>query len=86
MEKKKIAERFEYAKTNLKNKLYNVSEFNIKRKIDSLLQQSEDLGILPNFAIISEFQGGKLNATKSAELLLEKLKDKTKNEPKLNKN
>lgn len=85
LEKKKLVERFEYAKTNLKNKLYTVSEFNIKTKIDSLLQQSDDLGILPNFAIISEFQGGKLNATKSAELLLVKLRDKTKNEPKLNK-
>ncbi|MBD0824264.1 hypothetical protein [Aestuariibaculum marinum] len=86
LEKKKIAERFEYAKTDLKNKLNTVTELNTKTKIDSLLQPSDDLQILPNFAIISEFQAGKLNATKSAELLLENLKNQTKNQPELKKN
>lgn len=86
LEKKKIAEQFEYSKVDLKNKLNSLKEFNAKTEIDSLLKPSDDLEILPNFALISEFQGGKLNATHSAELLLKKLKDKTKNEAELNKN
>ncbi|KAB1155923.1 hypothetical protein F7018_11480 [Tenacibaculum aiptasiae] len=79
--KKKIVKRFEYTKTDLRNKLNTVKKLNTKIKIDSLLKPSDDLEILPKFAIISEFQSGKLNATKSAELLLMNLYNKTKNEP-----
>ncbi|MCD8455183.1 hypothetical protein LNJ08_12360 [Tenacibaculum finnmarkense genomovar ulcerans] len=61
----------------MKSKLNSITEFNTKAQIDSLLKTSDDIEILPNFAIITEFQTGKLNATKSAELLLKKLKDKT---------
>ncbi|AUC82711.1 hypothetical protein [Lacinutrix sp. Bg11-31] len=86
LEKKKLVEQFEYAKTDLRNKLNTITEFNTKAEIDSLLKPSKDLEILPNFAIISEFQSGKLNSTKSAELLLKKLNDKTKSEKELNKN
>ena len=86
LEKKKIVGQFEYAKTDLRNKLNTITEFNTKAEVDSLLKPSKDLEILPNFAIISEFQSGKLNSTKSAELLLKKLNDKTKNEKELNKN
>ena len=84
LEKKKIAEQFEYAKADLKTKLNTITEFDTKMKIDSLLKPSNDIEIMPNFAIVSEFQSGKLNATESAELLLQKLNEKTKTE--LNKN
>ena len=84
--KKKIVTRFEYAKTDLKIKLNSITEFKTKSKIDSILKQSVNLEILPKFTIISEFQNGKLNATKSAELLLKKLEEKTKYETKLKKN
>ena len=77
IEKKNIVERFKFAKTDLKNKLNTITEFNTKTQIDSLLKMSDDIEILPSFAIITEFQTGKLNATKSAELLLKKLRDKT---------
>jgi len=86
LDKKKIIKRFEFEKTDLKNKLNTITEFNTKKKIDSFLRQSDDLEFLPKTAIISEFHSGKLNATKSSELLLNKLKNKTKNEEKLNKN
>lgn len=78
LEKKKIAERFEYVKADLKTKLNNITEFKTKPTIDSLLQPANDIEIMPNFAIISEFQNGKFNSTKSAELLLQKLKKKNK--------
>lgn len=77
LEKKKITKRFEYKKGDLKNKLNTITEFNTKMEIDSLLKPSNDTEIMPNFAIISEFQSGKFNATKSAALLLKKLNDKT---------
>ena len=76
IEKKNIVERFKFAKTDLKYKLNTITEFNTKTQIDSLLKMSDDIEILPSFAIITEFQTGKLNATKSAELLLKKLRDK----------
>ena len=78
LEKKKIAERFEYVQADLKAKLNNITEFKTKPTIDSLLQPANDIEIMPNFAIISEFQNGKFNSTKSAELLLRKLKKKNK--------
>ncbi|WP_299892330.1 hypothetical protein [uncultured Lacinutrix sp.] len=84
LEKKKIAKRYEHIKADLKTKLNTIAELNTKTKIDSLLKPSNDLEILPSFAIISEFQSGKLNATKGGELLLHKLNEKTKSEP--NKN
>ena len=84
LEKKKIAERFKYVKADLKTKLNSITEFNTKTKIDSLLKQSNDIEILTSFVMVSEFQSGKLNATESAEILLQKLNEKTKIE--LNKN
>ncbi len=86
IEKKSLVERFEYEKNDLKNKLNTLTEFNSKVKIDSFLKPSNDIEIMPKFAIESEFQSGKLNATKGAELLLKKLNDKTKRETELNKN
>ena len=77
-EKRNLVERFEYEKKDLKNKLNTLTEFKSKIKIDSFLKPSNDLSLLPKFAIESEFQSGKLNATKSAKLLLKKLNDKTK--------
>ena len=84
LEKNKITNRFEYTKDDLKNKLNTITEFNTKVEIDSLLKPLNDTEIMPNFAIISESQNGKFNATKSGELLLKKLNSKTKKE--LNKN
>jgi hypothetical protein len=84
LEKKKIADRFEYEKADLKTKLNSILEFNTKPTIDSLLKPLDDIEIMPNFAIISEFQSGKLNASESSELLLQKLNKKIKTE--LNKN
>jgi hypothetical protein len=84
LEKKKLTDRFEYEKADLKTKLNSITEFNTKRIIDSLLKPSNDIEIMPNFAIISEFQSGKLNASESSELLLQKLNEKIKTE--LNKN
>ncbi|WP_445737003.1 hypothetical protein [Mariniflexile sp.] len=84
LEKKKLTDRFEYEKANLKTKLNSITEFNTKQTIDSLLKPSNDIEIMPNFAIISEFQSGKLNASESSELLLQKLNEKIKTE--LNKN
>ena len=84
LEKKKIADRYEYEKIDLKTKLNSITEFNTKPTIDSLLKPSNDIEIMPNFAIISEFQSGKLNASESSELLLQKLNEKIKT--KLNKN
>ena len=76
-EKKKIVELFEYTRTDLKAKLNTIKEFKIGTKIDSFLKKSSNIEIMPNFAIVSEFQNGKLNATKSAELLLCELNKKT---------
>ncbi len=84
VEKKKITDRFESEMADLNAKLNSIKEFNAKSQIDSLLKSSNDVEIMPNYAIISNFQGGKLNASKSAELLLQELKEKIKIE--LNKN
>lgn len=84
LEKMKLTDRFEYEKANLKSKLNSITEYNTKQTIDSLLKPSNDIEIMPNFAIISEFQSGKLNASESSELLLQKLYEKIKTE--LNKN
>jgi len=81
--KKEVTERFEINKTDLKNKLNTITEFNTKMEIDSLLAPSKDTAVLPNFTIIPRFQDGKLNASKSGELLLLKLIDKTKDEKRL---
>ncbi len=84
--KKRISERFQTSSSDLKHKLNSITEFNTKMIIDSLLKPSNDLKILPNFAIISKLQSGKLNASKGAELLLQKLNNKTKNETELKNN
>jgi len=60
------------------SKLNTVSELNIKTEIDSMLKPSGDLDNLSKFAIISILQEGKLNASKSAGLLLNELNKKGK--------
>jgi len=78
LENKKLIKRFEDVKADLKNKLNTVSELNIKTEIDSMLKPSGDLDNLSKFAIISILQEGKLNASKSAGLLLNELNKKGK--------
>ena len=80
LRKKEISDRFEFEKVDLKTKLNSITEFNTMSKIDSLLKSSNDIKVMPNFAMVSEFQSGKLNASESAELLLLKLKEKTRSE------
>lgn len=81
--KKQTYERFKQIQSDLKHTLNSITEFNTKIEIDSLIKSSDDLKILPNFAIITELQSAKLDANKGAELLLRKLNDKTKNEKEL---
>lgn len=78
LDKKKVITKFNYIKTNLKNTLNKITGFNTKTKIDSLLKPSDDLEVLSKTVLIAKFQDGKLNATKSATLLLEKIDNKTK--------
>jgi len=77
--KKTITERFEFSKSDLKNKLNSIKEFNTKIEIDSLLKPSNDLESLPNFALVTNLKNGKLDASKGAELILNKIKNKTLN-------
>lgn len=84
--KKEILKRFKYVKSNLKTKLNSITEFDTKSKIDSLLKDSNDLKILPNFSVETEIQSEKLNAIKGAQLILSELNEKIKNERKFDKN
>ncbi len=86
LKKNEIILRFAKTKTDLKNKLNSITEYNTQKTIDSLFKHTESLEILPNFALQSELLSEKLNATKAAELLLNKIDEKTINEKKLKNN
>lgn len=68
-----IKNKFNKTKYDLNVKFNSMIEFKTKRQIDSLLKESKDIDVLPNFAITTELLNGKINGIKSAKLLLEKI-------------
>lgn len=83
LKQKKIIQKFNLVKNNLKNKLNLITEFDTMKNIDSLLQESYELEGLPIFALETEFYSEKFNATKGAVIILSELNEKTLNEKRI---
>lgn len=73
--KNKISNRYFDINESLKSNLKSLYKLNTSIKIDSLINPKEDLGMLPNFAMVAELQKGKFSANETASLIITQLKE-----------
>ena len=70
LDKALLEQKFNITKSDLKIRLNSITKFNSKSDLDSLLIESNELKILPNFTLVTEMLNGQLNGILAGELAL----------------